>query len=533
MSATPHTSIILLTKPADLIKLYNTYYITDKKQKSTLFWRLKMLFNSLAFAVFFPIVFIVYWVLPHKYRWIFLLAASYYFYMSWNAAYALLLFASTFITYVAGLLIEKNLKKGHMGLAKWSLGIGFFLNLSLLFYYKYANFVIQNINRFLGVGGRKQIPFLDVLLPVGISFFIFQALGYTMDVYRGKTPATRNLLRHMLFVSFFPQLVAGPIERSGNLLTQFDKKQEFDVDRIRAGLLTMLWGLFMKIVIADNAAVYVNAVYENYTAYTGVEVILATVLFAIQIYCDFGGYSYLALGSAKVLGFDLMENFRSPYQAASVREFWKRWHISLTGWFRDYLYIPLGGNRKGHLRKFINIFIVFLISGLWHGAGWTYVTWGALNGLYLIVGEAAEPLRNKIKTAFHADENRFSYRLGCTLLTFALVDFSWLFFRAETIGKAFAMIRHTVESLQLPQLFGLAVNRMGFSMQQMSALLLSLILLFTVDGLKDKGKDVRSLILSQGIWFRWLVYLGLLFVIMLYGAYGLDYTQTEFIYFQF
>lgn len=496
-----------------------------------------MLFNSLNYLVFFPIVTGIYFLIPDKrlkLRNLWLLIASYYFYMSWNAAYALLLFASTFITYVAGLLIEKALKKEHVESAKWILAIGFFLNLSLLFYYKYVNFFIQNINRLLGWSGSpKRLPALDVLLPVGISFFIFQALGYTMDVYRGKTPATKNLFRHMLFVSFFPQLVAGPIERSGNLLGQFDKKHDFDVDRIREGLLTMLWGLFMKIVIADNVAVYINAVYENYGAYTGVEVILATVMFAIQIYCDFGGYSYLALGSARVLGFDLMQNFRSPYQAESVREFWKRWHISLTGWFRDYLYIPLGGNRKGAFRKFINIFIVFFISGLWHGAGWTYIIWGVLNGLYLITGEVAEPLRKKIKSVFHADESRFSYRLGCTLLTFSLVDFSWLFFRAETIGKAFDMIRHTVISLQLPQFFGLAFMRLGFSIQQTVALLLSLILLFTVDSMKDKGKDVRSLVLSQGIWFRWLVYLGLLFVIILYGAYGLDYSQTEFIYFQF
>lgn len=496
-----------------------------------------MLFNSLNYLVFFPIVTGIYFLIPDKYlklRNLWLLIASYYFYMSWNAAYGLLLFASTLITYITGLLIESALKKEQVGMAKWVLGVGFFFNLSLLFYYKYVNFFIQNINRLLGWGGsEKRLPVLDILLPVGISFFIFQALGYTMDVYRGKTPATKDLLRHMLFVSFFPQLVAGPIERSGNLLGQFDKKHDFDVDRIREGLLTMLWGLFMKIVIADNVAVYVNAVYENYTAYTGVEVILATVLFAVQIYCDFGGYSYLALGSARVLGFDLMQNFRSPYQAPSVKEFWKRWHISLTGWFRDYLYIPLGGNRKGTIRKFVNTFIVFFISGLWHGAGWTYVIWGALNGLYLIVEEAAEPLRNKIKTVFHADESRFSYRFGCTLLTFALVDFTWLFFRAETFGKALDMIRHTIESLQLPQLFGLAVMRMGFSTQQLIALLLSVILLFVVDSLKDQGKDVRFLVLEQGIWFRWLVYLGLLFVILLYGAYGLDYTQTEFIYFQF
>lgn len=496
-----------------------------------------MLFNSLSYLVFFPVVVLLYFAIPGKYlklRNLWLLIASYYFYMNWNAAYALLLFASTFVTYLAGLLIEKAIKKGTPVLAKWILGGGFAFNLSILFFYKYFNFFIDNCNRVLGIAGRKiNLPSFDILLPVGISFYIFQALGYTMDVYRGKTKATGNLFRYMLFVSFFPQLVAGPIERSGNLLGQFDKKHTFEVERVRKGLLLMLWGLFMKIVIADNIAVYINSVYDNYMAYTGVEIILATVLFAFQIYCDFGGYSYLAIGSAKVLGFTLMENFHAPYQAVSVRDFWKRWHISLTGWFRDYLYIPLGGNRKGKLRKYVNIFIVFFISGMWHGAAWSYIIWGALNGIYMIAGEAGAGIRNRIKKWLKVDESRFSYRFGCSLATFAMVDFAWLFFRAEGVGTAFRIIKQIIMSLQFPQLFGLAVNRMGFTMQQLAALIVAFLLLMIVDVLKNRGEDVSCLVLKQGIWFRWLVYIGLLFMIMTYGAYGLDYAQTEFIYFHF
>lgn len=496
-----------------------------------------MLFNSLSYLAFFPVVVLLYFAIPGKYlklRNLWLLIASYYFYMNWNAAYALLLFASTFITYLAGLFIQKAMEKERVVLAKWILGGSFTINLSILFFYKYINFFIDNCNRILGIAGRNaSLPSFDILLPVGISFYIFQALGYTMDVYRGKTKATGNLFRYMLFVSFFPQLVAGPIERSGNLLGQFDKKQDFEVERVRKGLLLMLWGLFMKIVIADNIAVYINSVYNNYMAYTGVEIILATVLFAFQIYCDFGGYSYLAIGSAKVLGFTLMENFHAPYQAVSVRDFWKRWHISLTGWFRDYLYIPLGGNRKGRLRKYVNTFIVFFISGMWHGAAWSYMIWGALNGVYMIVGEAGAGIRNRIKKRLKVDENRFSYRLGCGLVTFALVDFSWLFFRAEGVGTAFRIIKQTILSLQFPQLFGLAVNRMGFTMQQLCAIIVAFLLLAVVDILKNRGEDVAALLLKQGIWFRWLVYIGLLFMIMVYGAYGLDYTQTEFIYFKF
>lgn len=496
-----------------------------------------MLFNSLNYLVFFPIVVLLYFAIPGKYlklRNLWLLIASYYFYMNWNAAYALLLFGSTFITYLAGLLIDAAHRKGKPALAKWVLGGSFVLNLGILFFYKYVNFFVENCNRILGMtGGQQRLPLFDVLLPVGISFYIFQALGYTMDVYRGKTEATRNLFRYMLFVSFFPQLVAGPIERSGNLLGQFDEKHSFDVDGVREGLLLMLWGLFMKIVIADNVAVYINAVYGNYMAYTGVEIILATVLFAFQIYCDFGGYSYLAIGSAKVLGFTLMENFRAPYQAVSVKDFWSRWHISLTGWFRDYLYIPLGGNRKGKLRKYINTLIVFFASGMWHGAAWSYIIWGVLNGIYLVLEDATKGFRNRIKEKLHVDESRFSYRFGCGLVTFVLVDFTWLFFRAEGVGQAFDIIKQIVVSLQFPQLFGLAVNRMGFSMQQLTALAVAFLILAVVDVLKNRYGDVCKIVMKQGMWFRWLVYLGLLFMIMMYGAYGTDYTQTEFIYFQF
>ena len=496
-----------------------------------------VLFNSLNYLVFFPAVVLLYFAIPAKYlklRNVWLLISSYYFYLNWYASYALLLFGSTFITYVAGLLIDAARGKEKPVLAKWILGGGFAVNLGILFFYKYANFFVENCNRILGIAGRQErLGTFDILLPVGISFYIFQALGYTMDVYRGKTKATKNLFRYMLFVSFFPQLVAGPIERSDNLLKQFDEKHTFDADRAREGLLLMLWGLFMKIVIADNVAVYVNAVYGNYMSYTGVEIILATMLFAFQIYCDFGGYSYLAIGSAKVLGFRLMENFRAPYQAVSVKDFWARWHISLTGWFRDYLYIPLGGNRKGKARKYLNTLIVFFASGLWHGAAWTYIIWGVLNGVYMVLEDATKGLRGRIKEKLRVDESRFSYRLGCGLVTFLLIDFTWLFFRAESVGQAFAIIKQTVVSLQFPQIFGLAVNRMGFSMQQLTALIIAFLILAVVDVYKNRCGDVCRLVMKQGAWFRWLIYLGLLFMIMTYGAYGMDYTQTEFIYFQF
>lgn len=493
-----------------------------------------MIFNSVSYLIFFPIVLLLYFALPYKLRNAWLLVVSYYFYMNWNAKYALLLAGSTLVTFACSLLVEYFKKQDRQVLAKWSLAGSFVINIGILFAFKYSGFFAENMNRLMeamGQGGRVRA--FDVVLPVGISFYIFQALSYTMDVYRGQIKATKNLLRYALFVSFFPQLVAGPIERSKNLLEQFDKKHDFDVDRVRSGLLTMLWGLFMKIVIADNLSGIVTQVYENYLSYTGVEILLATALFAFQIYCDFGGYSYIAIGSARVLGFRLMDNFNCPYLATSVNDFWKRWHISLTSWFRDYLYIPLGGNRKGKVRKYVNIMIIFLVSGLWHGASWTYVVWGGLNGLYLILEQISEPLRNKARKAFGVDVNRFSYRFFASLWTFMLVDFSWMFFRAESFAQVFGMLRQIKANFGFSRFFGYAVEGWGLDSATLIALLSAFVLLFFVDACRYKGKNLNLIVLQQGAPMRYLVYTGLLLMIMFFGIYGYEYAQTAFIYFQF
>jgi len=493
-----------------------------------------MLFNSAQYLVFFPVVVLLYFIIPNRFRNLWLLLASYFFYMQWNAKYALLLASSTLITYLSGLCIDAFARKDKVLLAKCTVFVSFFLNIGLLVFFKYSNFIVENINR-LGtlLGQDIRIGEFDILLPVGISFYIFQALSYTMDVYRGKVKATTNLFRYALFVSFFPQLVAGPIERSGNLLSQFDEKHTFDVDRIRRGLLLMLWGLFMKMVIADNIAPSVTMIYDYYPQYTGIEIVVATVLFAFQIYCDFAGYSLIAIGSAKVLGFRLMENFRAPYLATSVSDFWDRWHISLTSWFTDYLYIPLGGNRKGKVRKYVNILIVFFVSGLWHGAAYTYIAWGLLNGIFMVLEQVSADFRQKLQKWFRVDKSRFSYRLGCRLLTFALIDFTWLFFRATGFTTAFTLIGQCVTNLQPGKLFGLVFDRIGMTSQQMVVLTLAILLLLVVDTLKEKGQNVLELVFAQGIWFRWMVYLGLLFAILIFGVYGNIYEQTQFIYFQF
>lgn len=493
-----------------------------------------MLFNSINYLMFFPIVVLCYFLLPQKLRNFWLLLTSYFFYMNWNAKYALLLAGSTAITYVCGLFVERFQKREQMGLAKVTLAACLVANLGILFFFKYVNFFVENVNRAFSIlHVNHNFSSFDIILPVGISFYIFQALSYTMDVYRGKIAATRNPFRYALFVSFFPQLVAGPIERSGNLLKQFDEKHTFEVDRVRSGLLLMLWGLFMKIVIADNIAGTVTMIYEHFEAYSGVEIILATILFAFQIYCDFGGYSNIAIGSARVLGFTLMENFESPYMAVSVTDFWRRWHISLTSWFRDYLYIPLGGNRKGKLRKEINTLIVFLVSGLWHGAEWTYIAWGGLNGLYLVLESKTGAFKKRMRELLHVQEERFSYKLWQRLITFFWVDLAWMFFRSTGFHTTFLMLKRIVTHLEPGKLFGWVFYNIGLDTQTILILALALILLMLVDYFKYKGVDVNAFVFRQGVAFRWCVYLGLLAVIIIYGAYGNTYEQTEFIYFQF
>ena len=348
-----------------------------------------MLFNSFEFLIFFPIVALVYLVMPKKVRYLWLLAASYYFYMGWNAQYAILIAVSTLITYVCGLALDALSGKDapRAGLyRKLVVAAGVAGNLGILMFYKYFDFALENINALGGLFSWPEVSNrFDIILPVGISFYTFQALGYVIDVYRGDTVAEKNPFRYALFVSFFPQLVAGPIERSGNLLKQVQEvplKKLWDYSRIAKGLMVMLYGYVLKMVIADRVAIVVDQVFDHYDSYGSFELLLGAAGFSIQIYCDFASYSLIATGAALVMGFTLMENFNAPYFAVSIRDFWSRWHISLSTWFRDYLYIPLGGNRKGRWVKYRNVLITFLLSGLWHGASWNYVVWGGIKGLY-------------------------------------------------------------------------------------------------------------------------------------------------------
>ena len=494
-----------------------------------------MLFNSISFIIYFPIVVFIYFVIPKKARYLWLLLASYFFYMCWNAKYAVLLLYSTAVTYVSGLLIDRcDRKEGLEKRKKLFVALSFIMNLSILFLFKYFNFVVGNINVILAECNLQVImPGVDLLLPVGISFYIFQALSYTMDVYRKEIYVERNFLKYALFVSFFPQLVAGPIKRSKNLLKQIGTYNVFSYDNFRRGLLIMLWGYFQKIVIADRIALLVDTVYNNVGSYEGSYYLLASVLFAIQIYCDFSGYSLIAAGAAKVMGFELMENFNCPYYAKSVAEFWRRWHISLTSWFRDYLYIPLGGNRKGTARKYLNILLVFLVSGLWHGAQWTYVIWGGLNGLFQVLGSILAPLRKKAGELLGVKEESFGHKFIQVCVTFVLVDFAWIFFRAASVHDALHIIK-SILTVHNPWIFfDNSLYSLGLSQKQFHLMVFSLAVLAVADWLKYKKVNVLDRLMEQDIWFRWPAYLmGILFVLV-FGIWGNAYDAQAFVYFQF
>lgn len=497
-----------------------------------------MQFNSVDFMIFFPIVIGVYFLIPKKLRMYWLLVASYYFYMSWNAKYALLIGGSTVATYVSGILFSVY-KKGDVRKKRLITMIAcIVLNLGILAVFKYANFAIESGNILLKALHINPIEGrLNFLLPVGISFYTFQALGYMIDVYRGDVEVEKNFARYALFVSFFPQLVAGPIERSKNLLNQMRHIEEiklWNARRVTSGAILMVWGLFMKMVIADRVSILVDTVFNNFTMYGSAELIAAAIGFTIQIYCDFGSYSMIAIGAAKIMGFELMENFNAPYFATSIRDFWARWHISLSTWFRDYLYIPLGGNRKGKIRKYINTMIVFLVSGLWHGANWTYVIWGGIHGFYQVVGDVLKPYRTKLIGKCNVRTNCFSWRLLRRIVTFALVVFAWIFFRADTITQALGVIKRIVVRPTPWILFNDGLYNLGLDRTEMNILILSVIILILVDLIRvRKEMTIDAFLSTQNLWFKWTVIIALIIMIFIFGEYGPTFDAKQFIYFQF
>jgi D-alanyl-lipoteichoic acid acyltransferase DltB (MBOAT superfamily) len=436
--------------------------------------------------------------------------------MAFIPVYILILGFTIVVDYFAGILLETTEGKKR----KYWLIASLIANIGVLAVFKYYNFLNDNLSALLNsIGYVNQIPHLGILLPIGLSFHTFQAMSYTIEVYRGKQKAERNFGIYSLYVMFYPQLVAGPIERPQNLIHQFYEKHYFEYERVVEGLKQMLWGLFMKLVIADRLAIYVNAVYNNADQHGGKTLALATVFFAFQIYCDFAGYSNIAIGAAKVMGFKLMTNFNRPYFSRSISEFWKRWHISLSTWFKDYLYISLGGNRVSIPRWYINLFIVFTISGLWHGANWTYIIWGAINGFYLVFAIFTAKWRKSINSLLYLDRLPKLHNALQIGITFVLACFAWVFFRANTTADAFHILSSII-TLNGPLFVDYPQLAYGFA-----AILFLLFIEY-----RQEHHHHQQLPIRTKYWFvEQAAYIGLMVIIMAAGV----FDGSQFIYFQF
>lgn len=488
-----------------------------------------MLFNSLHFLVFFIVVTTAYFAIPHKYRWFLLLASSCYFYMVFIPIYILILGFTIVVDYFAGIFLETTQGKKK----KWFLIASLVANIGVLAIFKYYNFLNDNLTILLhSLDYQNPIPYLSILLPIGLSFHTFQAMSYTIEVYRGIQKAERHFGIYSLYVMFYPQLVAGPIERPQNLLHQFYEKHSFDYNRVTDGIKLMGWGLFKKVVIADRLAKVVDNVYNNPYEHTGLSFIIATIFFSFQIFCDFSGYSDMAIGAAQVMGFKLMKNFDRPYHSKSIHEFWGRWHISLSSWFRDYLYISLGGNRVSIPRWYFNLFIVFLISGLWHGANWTFIIWGALHGFYLVFALLTKSLRNTITTFIGLNNfpglNNF-FRIS---ITFVLVTFAWIFFRANSISEAFYIINHLFSGLylNLSNLYHHLDIKLELGLQKSELLIgVTAVLLMEIIHIMQNKYNMRDWIRSKPSYIRWSIYYAAVLMILFLGV----YENRQFIYFQF
>ena len=477
-----------------------------------------MLFNSFQYIWFFVLVCVLYFAIPFRHRTWFLLLASYYFYMCWRWEYVALIIVQTEINFLCGLWMEKARTPARR---KALLVTGMVLTLAILFFFKYYNFANDSLRSLFGlVQVPYHIPHLDILLPIGVSFHTFQTLSYTIDLYRGRIPVERHFGKFALYVSFFPLLVAGPIERANRLLPQLERQNHFDVARLSSGLKLMLWGFFKKVVIADRLAEYVNQIYGHPGDFSCATLALATYCFAFQIYCDFSGYTDIAIGSARVLGYDLMQNFNLPYLARSISDFWQRWHISLSTWFRDYVYIPLGGSRVGTARWIFNIMAVFMISGLWHGANWTFVIWGGLHGFYYLLERFISPLAKAACDALRLPE--YLRAVLQIAVTFHLVLLAWIFFRAGTLRDALLIIERICGGLASPLYLGAS------SVGTLAGIALALVLVCVQLLQYRKRLPLYFSAVPVPVLARWCGYLAMLIAIAIFGKSG-----NDFIYFQF
>ena len=485
-----------------------------------------MTFNSWEFLIFYPIVLLLYFALPKKMKWPMLLVASYFFYMCYQAELVFLIFGTTLVSWVASNIIAKSENKATR---RTFLIITLATSLGVLFFYKYFNFISRSIFGLVSLFSKDASPFsLNLILPVGISFYTFQTLSYVIDVYRKEVEPERNFFFYALFVSFFPQLVAGPIERPNNLIPQLKEEHKWSRDNAVKGAKYMMLGFFKKICVADMLAVYVNSVYNSPSEASALGVIIATLMFSVQIYCDFSGYTDIAIGCARIMGIRLMKNFDRPYCATTIKEFWSRWHISLSGWFKDYLYIPLGGSRCKKSRHLFNLFVVFLVSGLWHGAAWTFVIWGALHALYQIVGTLTIKKRNAfIEKLGYSVASRHVVYIRRTI-TFLLVALSWVFFRANSLSDVAVLFKKLLLGWSVP--LSDVFSSMSLNTVSVLTIILACVLLWFFDHMLeyDDVSDSSDVMTSRAS-FVYVVWIILLCWCLLLSK---DMIST-FIYFQF
>ncbi len=483
-----------------------------------------MLFNSIDFAIFLPIVFLFYWFVINKNLQLqnfLIVAASYLFYGWWDWRFLSLILFSTIVDYTVGQKLEGEVDQSKRKVLLWT---SIIVNLGFLGFFKYYNFFLDNfITAFSFFGTEIKANSLNIILPVGISFYTFQTLSYTIDVYKRKLEPTKDFIAFSAFVSFFPQLVSGPIERATHLLPQFYKKRTFNYSKAVDGMRQILWGLFKKIVIADNCAEYANMIFNNSADYSGSTLVLGALFFTFQIYGDFSGYSDIAIGTSRLFGFDLMRNFNFPYFSRDIAEFWRRWHISLSTWFRDYLYIPLGGSRGGTWMKVRNTFAIFIVSGFWHGANWTFIVWGVLNAIYFLPLLLTNNNRNNLETVAQGKFFPSIKELSFMLLTFALTVFAWIFFRANNIEHAISYISEILS----PSLFTIPRGGLGYG----ALTTIILVVIFVL--IEWQGREGQYAIAHLGIkWkrpLRYAMYYCIIFLIMYFG----NFNENQFIYFQF
>lgn len=506
-----------------------------------------MVFTSYQFLLFLPVVLALYFVIPASWRVSWLLVVSCLFYMNFHPGAPVILALVTGVSWYAGICLEKASvmkAEGASGQAEegfgqksrtiWRMSLLFILFVFVVF--KYTDFILENINGILPGTETVALPF-SLVVPVGISYYTFQVISYLADVRQGKIQAEKHILRYALYVTFFPKIISGPIERAEGFLVQIRECRQWnlwDGRRVRDGLVLMMWGYFQKLVIADRLAILTGEVFGHYQSYGSVELFVGAAAFYLQLYADFDGYTNIARGTAKIMGFTLAENFRAPFFARSIREYWGRWHISLSSWLRDYIYIPLGGNRKGELRRLLNLMVTFLVSGFWHGAAWNYVFWGVLHGVYEVAECVSKPWVDRLNRRLHTRTESFSYRLFQTVKCWLLVCFAYIFFKTPTALDGFRYLKRMATKWNPWVLFDGSLYTLGISRKYVSMLFLAVALLLLVDRLKyKKGMELDLWLSKQCIWFRWSVMLGCILAVIILGAYGPDYDAADFIYFQF